>query len=605
MTGGGLGELRFQAHVDLLQLFLAHRRDIVEKIQDLLNARRKPVPYLQNRPLLSRQFEDCFFTPAAVSDDQSGLRGELDRAHWAGGFRPRRVPGLFNDLIDPAEMAIRGFHCWQQTRWPGRNGRVRYAHTLFNLYLLRCLELMSMRLWDAGSSGAGDRLAKLQRVLDGLWAGAPADQPVIVRDARWLIPLAQSPTTDELAAYFEVAERVAEALGEEDGIEIQKAGVRMIAGHLRSQIRHYCMKGGVSLDEESVVRRTRTSNALDFALLIQGLVTILEAYEHALESGDEHGRLESASAICQGISPDPDLFLNRVDLLSAYSMIEHVFITTDRDREVVYTRMGLRHVRLLREYRALIGRLSKPLYDDCPRFRPVDGSYSPYGAIYGTASNLTEDMALKTLQSDVPTGFSLEDVFVDGGDDAGKLAWVSGWRKLAHVDREVQRLYEYPQRFAEEIFERIEHALAGRASDSATNDVVRTGRLLVVPGADLAGDGDLAADSEVSRIPDLPLRYIGSSDRQIVAAHRADSCEQTRLLHDRQEGYFAVSHETSGGWIAIRKDFLTEVLGAGRDARIVGLAPVAAGILRLMCPDLVVVEQAPRQASMPPSMVKA
>ena len=31
-------------------------------------------------------------------------------------------------------MMIRGFHCWQQTRWPGRKGRMHYAHTLFNLY---------------------------------------------------------------------------------------------------------------------------------------------------------------------------------------------------------------------------------------------------------------------------------------------------------------------------------------------------------------------------------------------------------------------------------------------------------------------------------------
>ena len=45
-------------------------------------------------------------------------------------------------------------------------------------------------------------------------------------------------------------------------------------------------------------------------------------------SGDERMRLDMAGAICQGISADPELFLNRVDLLSAYTMIEHVFIAT-------------------------------------------------------------------------------------------------------------------------------------------------------------------------------------------------------------------------------------------------------------------------------------
>src|SRR5690606_20517782 len=152
------------------------------------------------------------------TSSQLRLRGQLEEAHWASGFRPRQMPELHNDLVHPAEMMRRAFYCWQQTRWPGRNGRIRYAHTLFDLFVLRCLELLSMRLWDDGASGAGERLAKLQAVLDELWRTTPHDQPVLLRDARWLIPLAQSPTTEELAAYFEVAKRVAESLGEEDRV---------------------------------------------------------------------------------------------------------------------------------------------------------------------------------------------------------------------------------------------------------------------------------------------------------------------------------------------------------------------------------------------------
>ena len=51
-----LGQVPFQAHVELLQLFLAHRDEIVERIQGLLNAQRKPVQYLQDGHLLSRHF---------------------------------------------------------------------------------------------------------------------------------------------------------------------------------------------------------------------------------------------------------------------------------------------------------------------------------------------------------------------------------------------------------------------------------------------------------------------------------------------------------------------------------------------------------------------
>jgi hypothetical protein len=441
-----------------------------------------------------------------------------------------------------------------------------------------------MRLWDAGSTSAGDRLSQVQGVLDQLWRSTPDDQQVLVRDARWLIPVAQSPTTDELAGYFEVAEQVAETLSEEDRSEIHKAGVRMGGGHLRSQLRHVSTQKGVSLNENSLVLSTRNSNALDFALLIQGLVPLLNAYEdaceHASHSGDPQKRLELAATICQGISPDPEMFLNRLDLLGPYSMIEHLFITTDRDGHVVYTPMGRRHVQLLQEYEARISRLSKSLYDDCRQFRPVDGAYSPYGVIYGFSSNLIEHMALKTLQRDGVTHFSLEDVFASG--EADKLAWVRGWRELPHITPEVAKLFEYPQQFAEDISARIAHALERRVSDGEANAEVQTGRLYILP------EDELQADSRVSRIPDLPVQYIRSSDMQIVAAHKADSFDQTRLLHSRLEGEFVLSYKTSGGWVAITKDILTEVLGAGHDVKIVGLPRVAGGVLRLMCPNLVV-----------------
>jgi hypothetical protein len=573
----------FQAHIELLQFFLAHRDDIVERIQGVLNAQRKPIEYLRDGSFLSRHFEDCFFI--GVTHSQSRLRGQVEDAHWASGFRPRELPGLHNGLIDPAEMMIRAFYLWQQTRWPGRSGRVRYAHTLFNLYVIRCLELLSMRVWDAGSSSAGDRLSHVQGVLDQLWTITPADQPVLVRDARWLIQMAQSPATDDLGAYFDVAKNIAETFSEEDRIEIHKAGVRMAAGHLRSQIRHYSIKKAVSLNEKSLVLSTRTSNALDFALLIQDLVPLLEAYEHAWQSEEGQKRLELAGAICQGISPDPELFLNRVELLGAYSMIEHLFITADRDGHVVYTPMGQRHVQLLHEYEARIGRVSKPLFDDCPHFRPVAGAYSPYGVLYGFSSDLMEHMALKASQPDAVTHFSLEDVFVDGDANSDKLAWVSGWRKLPHLKREVEQLFDYPQQFAEDIFDRIEQALRRRVSDSEANAVVQTGRLFIL------AEDDPQADSTASLIPDLPVRYIGSSDMELVAAHKADAYEEPHLLSDRREGRCLVSYRTRGGWVAITKDILTEVLGERRDVKIVGLPPLAVDVLKSMCRSLVILPE--------------
>jgi len=537
--------------------------------------------YLQDRARLSKDFEDCFFALTGLAPDQSRLRGQLEEAHWASGLRPREGPGLHNGLVDPAEMMVRGFHFWGQTRWPGRNGRVHYAHTLFSLYVIRCLELLTMRLWDDGPGAAGHRLAQVQGVLDRLWAIAPADQPVFVRDARWLILLAQSPVTDDLGAYFAIAERVAEALPAGDRLEIDLADVRLVGGHLRSQTRHLSKKRGVAFDDASLVLSTRSTNALDFALLIQALVPVLGAYEEARDGGDAPRRLTLASAICQGVSPDPELFLCRLDLLAAYSMIEHLFVATDAAGHAAYTPVGQRHVRLVHEYTARIGRLAGSIADDCQRFRPVAGTCSPYGVLYGFSSDLIGHMALKALQPGTAAPFSLEDVFVDGDARAEKLAWVSGWRALPHIPRDVRALFAYPQQFAEDVFDRLEGTLRRLVPDASAHADSRTGRLFLKP----EGGPDAGAPPSV---PELPVGYIESSDAALVAAGRAVDRDEAALMSDRREGRCLLSYRTPGGWVAIPKTILTEVLGAGRDVSVARLPAGAAASLTLLCPGLVV-----------------
>jgi hypothetical protein len=567
--------MSFQTHVELLKGFLTRRDEIVERVAALLNAQRKPAQYLQDAALLSRHFDDCFFTLAGIGPDEASLKRQLDEAHRASGFKPRQTPGQPNDLVEAAELMTRAFHLWQRTRWPGHDGRVRYAHTLFNVYLLRRLMLLAMRSWDADISRAGERLAQIQAVLDELWRTTPADQPAFVRDARWLFPLAQSPTTDELHGYFEVAEWIATTLPEDDKLEIHKASVRMAGGHLRSQLRHVATQKRVSLGDHDLISSTRKSNALDLATLIQGLVPLLAAYEGAADSGDADRRLDLADAICQGISPDPELFVNRLDLLGPYSMIEYLFIAARGDAQAAYTPMGHRHLRLLNEYSDRMARAATQLHDDCPRFRPVAGTYSPYGVLYGFSSQLLEHMALKAVQPGAETRFSVEDAFTSG--DAHRLAWVNGWRKLPHVPHEVAKLFEYPQPFAEEAFARVERALRVRAS-AAANVAAQNGQLLVLENG---------ADTTAYAAANLSIQYLLSSDRQIVAENKARACDETELINSRTEGEFLVSYQTSQGWVAISKDVLTDVLGTGRSAKLGGLPRDAAGVLKLMCPELV------------------
>jgi hypothetical protein len=185
-------------------------------------------------------------------------------------------------------------------------------------------------------------------------------------------------------------------------------------------------------------------------------------------------------------------------------------------------------------------------------------------------------MALKTLQPDAETRFGLEDVF--GGDaHAGKLAWVNGWRKLPHLSREVEAQFDYPQQFAEVMFARIEHAL-GRRRSGGTAAGPAAGRLFIGPE-----EGGAAP-----RVADLPIQYLRSSDRHVVAAHAAGFQDEALLLNDRREGRCLVSYRTSGGWVGVTKAVLTDVLGAGHDARLSGLPPVTREALLLLCPELAV-----------------
>jgi hypothetical protein len=142
----------------------------------------------------------------------------------------------------------------------------------------------------------------------------------------------------------------------------------------------------------------------------------------------------------------------------------------------------------------------------------------------------------------------------------------------------VVKQFEYPQRFAEDICARIEMALRRHV---AGNMRPRAGRLFIGPEA------PSQTRAQATQIAALPPRYILASDPSLVAAHKAAAKEQADLLHCRNEGEFLVSYETPGGWVAVSKDMLTDVLGAGRDARIEIVPSHAGDVLRLTCRGLV------------------
>ena len=399
----------FSEHLALVDRFLHHRFEIVERIErTLLNVRDKDTSRRRDRPFFERSFGACFFGLPALPSELSRLKGQLAAQHLADGFEPVATEDGFVNELDPLELILRAYEHWGRHRWPGQSGRLSYAQTLYGVFVLRQLEGLSLRIWDDGD-GADRRLAEVQGLLDRLNG---ADSPtVFLRDAGWLTQTAQGPLTKHLKPYLDIAGRI-DALSDSQRLALHKAAVRLAGGHLRSQRRYRVWQTGQPPDDPQNLAFTRNSNALDSALLVRDLVPLLEAYRTACHEGPDEQRLDLADAILQGVSADPELYVTRLDLLTPYVMIEDLFVAR-ADGHVRHTAMGETQLQYLSRYGALIGELAESIKRDSAAFEPTPGSYSAQGIAYGFIADVMSNIALDTLLGQPSFGLSLEDMFVE------------------------------------------------------------------------------------------------------------------------------------------------------------------------------------------------
>src|SRR5207245_1946953 len=152
-------------------------------------------------------------------------------------------------------------------------------------------------------------------------------------------------------------------------LEIHKAGARMAGGHLRSQILLRLRGSTLRMRDPEFLSGMRSFSAMDNALLVYDLVPLLEAYEAAFET-DTRERQELADTILQGTSTDPNLFLTRLDLLTAYTTIEDIFIERDSAGDARFNDMGRAHLALLERYGQLMGRVKGSLMKEGLRLDP-------------------------------------------------------------------------------------------------------------------------------------------------------------------------------------------------------------------------------------------
>jgi hypothetical protein len=575
----------FADHVAFLGQLLERRQEVVARIErQLLNVRDKDTARRRDRSYFERTFDTCVFGLPGLPPERTRLKGQLAARHLADGFEPVAGEDQFVNELDPLELIPRAYEYWTRHRWPGTSGRLSYARNLFAVFMLRQLDRLSLRIWDEGDDAASERLRDIQRLLDRL--NEPAGSTVFVRDAAWLIHIAQGPLTKHLKPYLTIADRIAASFPESRRLGLHKAGARLAGGHLRSQLRYRVWQTGRPADDPENLAFTRNSNALDGSLLVRDLVPLLRAYQTACLEPDAEERLDLADAILQGLSADPELYLVRLDLLTPYVMIEDLF--TERDEEGVRdTAMGHVQRRVITEYAGLIGRLAEPLRQDAEIFDPARGAYSPQGITYGFCADMLSNMAQDVLLAHPSLGLSLEDMFVSRGALDHKLARAKGWEALPRRAGEREH-FDHSAEVAADSHARLLAALAARALyPMRPNASARaSARLWVVTES---------ASTEVvssERVPDgaVPVEeYCVTSDLTRTSSGAAVFYTRDQLMVDRKEARFLASAESHDEWFAISKAVLTLFTAQGTDTVARGVPTAVVDVLRLTCPEVLTV----------------
>jgi hypothetical protein len=565
----------FSDHISLLAAYVDGRVVIVDALErQVLNVQDKEPARSRDRRRLETLLLGSFDVAPTLSH-RTASYGALVAAHSADGFQPVSRDA-YSHRLDPVDLVMRGYDHWDATRWPGRNGRAAFAQVVYSVFVLGLLERLSLRIWDAAPDEASDNLREVQHVLDRL--NADAGVPSFVRDARWLIQTAQGPLTRDLAPYFRVAALVAESIEEGDRLEIQKAGVVLAGGHLRSQQRYRAADIGRAFDDAEVLAVTRNSNSMDVALLVGDLVPLLERYEAALAGDDDERRLDLADVILQGLSSDPGLLITHLDLLGPAAMIEHVFVSGASEDDPRYTAQGQRHIELMSRYRDLVARLAAPLSDECLRLDPAGRPYSPLGISYGFCADILWNVALSALMARPPSTLSLEHLFGSRTSLDEKAERAEIWAHLPTRPGEREHFTHSPE-WSQQVFAAVVQRLHARAS----GNVAPTGRLVVRH----------QLDSTAEALPDSAVNaqeHVITSDIQWAMKTGATAFPRSHFLADRQEGRYLASIEHDGKWFGLSKVVLTACLARARDAVITGVPPALVTRLRLTCREIVAAE---------------
>ena len=252
----------------------------------------------------------------------------------------------------------------------------------------------------------------------------------------------------------------------------------------------------------------------------------------------------------------------------------------------VTRRRARRIVEYLEQYAALIGQAAASLKKDALSSDPARAVYSPLGVVYGFCADILSNMVLNTLYVSSPLDLSLEDTFISTGHLERKLAQAQQWQRLPKAEGE-RDAFEYSTEWAAAMFARMVSGLEARAARPTERNASTfpAARLYVVPhGATVDSWPEGALPSGIVSAQEHCL----TSDVTRARETAATALSRSRLAGDRAEGRFLASVEAADEWFGVSKAVLTIYTSQGKDALMSDVPRSALDVLRLTCPELLI-----------------
>ncbi len=342
----------------------------------------------------------------------AGALQELRRAIRANAFHFGGRRFNFEPLISAFDRATRreGFHVLND--WDGKSDRVNEetipvdvldylvrvrgddtsdptaVAILLDYYFVHLLELMSLRIWDAGDADAN--LDRLARLLDALQGESGSGQP-FVSDAETLILIATSHYERREHGYGLLLDRV-RTLAPRHQLQIALGHAASMGSHLRFGF------------EASYARDTlfmRDDNVADYPWLCYALLTVMREYVRRRES--------DAAADSQPRQPGLPVLVEA--LLNGLSADARAFVAGGAAALTTCERERAEFAELFQYYREALLEAFEP-------FRPSERRYSPLSFFFNFSHNVRKGTVVDALLRGEPWRLTFNDLLTGFPEDA-------------------------------------------------------------------------------------------------------------------------------------------------------------------------------------------